>query len=98
MRTYFKSDTKCKHVIGGSGGKRQNEKHHYDTGISDISLAVRRKVKQRDLMNVLATPETYNFIKTDFLDKCIKYRSQKEFGNYSDRSCSKCFYWFSYLM
>lgn len=65
MTAYVKGDTKCKHVIGGSGGKRQSEKHHYDTGISDISLAVRRKVKQRDVMNVLKAPETYSFLKTE---------------------------------
>lgn len=44
--------------MGGSGGKRHNEKHHYDTGISDISLAVRRKVKEIDMIDVLNTSET----------------------------------------
>lgn len=49
----------------GKWGKRQNEKHHYDTGISDISLAVRRKVKQRDVMNVMNISETYSFLNTE---------------------------------
>lgn len=49
----------------GKWGKGQNEKHHDDTGISDISLAVRRKVKQRDVMNVMNTPETYSFLNTE---------------------------------
>lgn len=67
------------------------------TGISDNSLAVRRKVKQRSVMDVLNTSETYSFIRTEvrkFLEKSIKYRSQKEFGNYSERNCSKRFYYF----
>lgn len=35
------------------------------TGISDISSAVRRKVKQRGVMDVLNTPEAYGFLRTE---------------------------------
>lgn len=50
------------------GGKEKIKGIIVITEISDISLAVRRKVKQRSVMDVLNTPETYSVIRTEVMN------------------------------
>lgn len=68
MRTYKVFCEKWQNTsvwLGEVEGKEKVKSIIVITGISDISLAVRRKVKQRGVLGVLNTPETYSFIRTE---------------------------------
>lgn len=57
------------------GGKGKMKSIIVVTWVSDISLAMRRKVKQRDVVDMLNTPETYSFLRIEVV-KFLRWKHE----------------------
>lgn len=56
-------------------GKGKMESIIVVTWVSDTSLAMRRKVKQRDVADMLNTPETYSFLRIEVV-KFLRWKHE----------------------